>query len=340
MTQEISPGKRNDFISIMRSNPWMVSTIVLAIALVVVLFMTSRGGVTGNVISEDDASVKLLDFVNGQLAGQGTATVVSTNKDGSLYEVVVDFQGEQIPVYITSDGKYIVPQPIPLDQDVLTQTPPETPEVQEIPASVKPEVELFVMSHCPYGTQIEKGILPVVSALGDKIDFQIKFVDYAMHPSQGEVEEQLRQYCIQSEQNEKYLSYLQCFLGEGDSDVCLTEAKIDEKKLDACYKATDEQFDVIKNLEDKSGWVSGQFPQFNIHKAENGLYGVQGSPTLVINGVQAQSGRSPSALLATICSAFSEAPEECLTQLSSDSPSPGFGYGTSGADSAAANCGF
>ena len=27
----------------------------------------------------------------------------------------------------------------------------------------KPIVEAFVMSHCPFGTQIEKGMLPVVS---------------------------------------------------------------------------------------------------------------------------------------------------------------------------------
>ena len=37
------------------------------------------------------------------------------------------------------------------------------------PKKEKPEVELFVMSHCPFGTQIEKGMLPVARLLGDKI---------------------------------------------------------------------------------------------------------------------------------------------------------------------------
>ncbi|MBU3941884.1 MAG: hypothetical protein KKF74_03150, partial [Nanoarchaeota archaeon] len=51
---------------------------------------------------------------------------------------------------------------------------------QCMPKKDKPEVELFVMSHCPYGTQIEKGMLPVARLLGDKIDFNIRFCSYAM----------------------------------------------------------------------------------------------------------------------------------------------------------------
>jgi len=49
------------------------------------------------------------------------------------------------------------------------------------------------MSYCPYGTQIEKGILPVINALGNKIKFSLKFVDYAMH-GKKEIDENSRQY--------------------------------------------------------------------------------------------------------------------------------------------------
>ena len=57
----------------------------------------------------------------------------------------------------------------------------------------------------------------------------------------GEVEEQLRQYCIQKEQEAKLLPYLKCFLGKtgtaADSEACLTEAKIDKTKLNSmCFK--------------------------------------------------------------------------------------------------------
>lgn len=35
------------------------------------------------------------------------------------------------------------------------------------------------MSHFPYGTQIEKGMIPVMETLGNKADIGIKFVNYA-----------------------------------------------------------------------------------------------------------------------------------------------------------------
>ncbi len=59
------------------------------------------------------------------------------------------------------------------------------------------------MAYCPYGTQEEKGILPVVNTLNNKIDFKVKFCDYAMHGKQ-EIDEQLNQYCIETEQADKF----------------------------------------------------------------------------------------------------------------------------------------
>jgi len=175
----------------------------------------------------------------------------------------------------------------------------------------------------------------VVTLLGDKIDFEIKFVSYAMH-GEKEVLEQLNQYCIETEQNDKYLDYLQCFLEAGDGEGCLAETKVDKTKLAACTTRVDNEFAIKDNLNDQSKWLNGRFPQFNTHKAENDEYGVRGSPTLVVNGKQASSGRDPASLLATICNAFNEAPEECNTELSAASPSPGFGWSTTAADSAAA----
>ena len=70
---------------------------------------------------------------------------------------------------------------------------------------------------------------------------------------------------------------------------------------------------------------------FDIDKDLNEQYGVQGSPSLVINGVQADSGRSPAAYLTTICDAFNDIPVECESVLSSATPSPMWGWEGSGA---------
>jgi hypothetical protein len=151
------------------------------------------------------------------------------------------------------------------------------------------------------------------------------------------------QYCIQQEDKELYLDYLTCFLGTTgtpeDGEGCIESTGVDTAKLATCVETTDAEFDVIANLEDKSSWMSGKFPQFNIHKAENDAYNVGGSPTLVINGAQVQAGRDSQSLLNAICAAFNEAPEECNTDLSSlGNPSPGFGFGTQGG-ATAAGCG-
>jgi len=262
-----------------------------------------------------------------------------------------------VPVYVTSDGSYLLPgQPLPLNGDApLAQEKPKsnlgtasgnTAPAQNAPKSDKPVVELFVMSYCPYGTQMEKGILPVVKLLGDKIDFKIKMVYYAMH-GEKEVRENVRQYCIQKEQKSKFLDYLTCFLKAGDAESCLTETKVNKAKLDTCTAATDKEFSVTKNLDDQSSWLSGRFPLFNVNKADNEKYGVGGSPTLIINGQQSSSGRDSASLLKTICGAFNDAPKECDSDMSSASPSSGFGFkelstgsgGNSGAPTTAAGCG-
>lgn len=204
----------------------------------------------------------------------------------------------------------------------------------------KPKVELFVMSHCPYGTQIEKGILPVADLLGDKIDFNVKFVYYAMH-GEKELNEQMLQYCIEKDQNSKYTTYLKCFLKEGNSDECVSEVGIDKAALDACVAQADTEFKITEKFNDKSTWSGGSYPPFDIYKTENEEYGVGGSPTLVINGVIAQTGRDPASLLEAICTGFTNKPAECSVALSSETPSPGFGFETaaSAAQTAGAGCG-
>ena len=196
----------------------------------------------------------------------------------------------------------------------------------------KPVVELFVMSYCPYGTQMEKGILPVVKLLGDNIDFQLKFVNYAMH-GKKELDEELNQYCIKEEYGQDSLNdYLMCFLNTsgGSSDEiksCINKLGFNSDTLKSCIKKADEEFGISKDYADRSTW-RGNFPYFSIFNSDNLKYGVQGSPTLVVNGMSdVPAGRDSASILAAICSTFKSAPEVCNTKLSSATPSAGFGFG-------------
>jgi hypothetical protein len=287
-------------------------------------------------IGLEGAKNKVLEFVNGNLLQPGTeAELVSVAKENDLYVVTIKVGEQEIPTYLTRDGKKFFPQAMETE---ITDADAEkkTTQAMEIPKTDKPTVELFVMSYCPYGTQMEKGILPVISTLGDKMDYSLKFVDYAMHGNK-EIDENLRQYCIQKNQPTKLSTYLACFLkkGEGTSDACLTASGISATSIKSCVAQTDAKFSIKKDATDKAKWSNAQYPPFNIDKDDNLKYTVQGSPTLVVNGVIAESGRDSASILKVICEAFNNAPEECLAQLSATAPAPGFGEGKAATDDAA-----
>lgn len=312
-------------------NYWAIATVILAILLIVVLTVNY----TSN-ISKATAGQKVLDFAKAQGVD---ATLTEVNDKGSVYEVILTMQGQETPVYITKDGKNFVPALYPLTPSEDT-TPSDTtqPTTEVTQKSDKPIVELFVMSYCPYGTQMEKGIIPAVEALKDKIDFKIKFVYYAMHDKQ-EIDENTKEYCIQKEQTSKFLPYLTCFLNSSNSASCLTKAGINQAQLTTCVAAADKQFNITANYNDKSSWLSGQYPMYNVDLADNQKYSVGGSPTLIINGEEIAAARDPASLLSTICSGFNTPPAECNTQLPSTTPSAGFGYNAAASGSQTAQCG-
>ena len=297
------------------------------------------------VLSAKDSKNKIEAFINENLMPQGNSVTIKKfieDKDyKDLYKMVIDVGNGQKPInsYLTKDGKKFFPQVIDIEE--MENKKREAKEkansdkekaMTEMEKNDKPKVEIFVMSYCPYGTQIEKGILPVLETLGDKIDFELKFCSYSMH-GEKELQEQLRQYCIQKEESDKLEQYLSCFLEAGESDKCVTKAGINSSKLASCVTTTDKEYKVMKDFNDKGTWLNGKFPIFDVYKADNEKYGITGSPGLVINGKKVQSGRDSESLLKMICSGFNKQPEECNTKLSSTPLSPGFGFNKKGSDS-------
>ncbi len=259
---------------------------------------------------------------------------------GSVYSVTLSAKvGATINVIellVSKDGRYIFVQGI----DALSgnQLGGIVDIRYDIPKSGRPKVELFVMSYCPYGVQMEKAILPVVELLGDKIDFQLKFVNYTLRGIK-EFNENLRQYCIQQEYGkDKLVEYLKCFTASGNSEECAESVGIDAGTINTCMNRLYDEYNLDTYIEQAGGSNTIRFPIFD---ADNLRYGVTGSPTLVINGVRVDNvERSPEALKNIICSAFTNPPAECSTVLSSQVASPGFGLSAraSPATSAAA-CG-
>jgi len=312
----------------------------LMIGLILGFLLTSQGLIPNpNQIGKEKTKTLVQSYLTS--VGVKNFTISEVVPEGDLYAVKLTVEGFDYTSYASKDGKLLFPQALELtktNNELSTNT--QAPSTSnEIPKSDKPQVDLFVMSHCPYGTQAMKGMLPAQNALGDKIDFNIKFVSYAMH-GEIEVNEQLSQYCIQKELGRDVLSnYLSCFLDSGESEKCLNDTKISKNSIQSCIASADKEFSITASLNDKSTW-NGSYPPFNTHKDENIKYNVQGSPTLVINGVQAESQRDSKSYLDTICSSFNTMPDECKTELDSTPPSPGFGSSktsTTGSTVASAN---
>jgi len=142
-----------------------------------------------------------------------------------------------------------------------------------------------------------------------------------MH-GQKENDENYRQICIREEQSDKLIVYLECFLeaGEGTEDACMTKAKVDKTKVESCMKSKAATY-------------------FEVDKQLNTEYGVQGSPTVVLDGKEVSIARNPEAIKTAICNAFTgNKPSECSKTYSSESPSAGFGYSTT-SSSTSASCG-
>jgi len=191
--------------------------------------------------------------------------------------------------------------------------------------SNKPVIELFVMSYCPFGLQIEKGLITVLDTLNDSVNFSVRFCGYAMH-GRIEINEQLTQYCIQREHIDRYLPYLRCFLADGNTSGCLNMTGIGPTNLAGCIQSADIEYNITQNYNNQTTWFAGRFPPFGIYKEETERYGIYSSPTLLVNGTIVDTNRDPKSLLETICAGFAARPASCDANLSDAMPTPGFGF--------------
>jgi hypothetical protein len=222
-----------------------------------------------------------------------------------------------------------------------TQAAPTTPPPPEVPKTATPEVELFIMSYCPYGLQMQKAFVQAEELLNDNANMEVKWVSYLMH-GEKELVDNTRQYCIQKEQPETWIAYEKCFVETTNHEQCAAKAGVDTAQVDACYAAADKEYGIQAAWDDKASWLSGRYAKYPVHAEENTAYGVRGSPTLVINGEVVQVARSAEAVKQAICNAFTNPPAACDQELNTNQEQPGagpIGAGTAAGAAPSAGCG-
>jgi len=318
--------RENKFIEKVRKNPWILSSMVLAILSILFLMKFFSGSCfVGNVISSNQAGESLLKFY--QSVGVEGLILNSIKENSGLYEMNISYQNQSMLLYMTKDGKNIIESLIPISVIQDSSSSSSSSAKKEIPKSDKPSVELYVFTYCPYGLQMEKAMIPVVQLLGDKIDFKIRQIG-AMHGDFEKVEAE-RQLCIEKNYPDKLLAYDLAFAENTSIGSCNGDATCLTPKINALYS----QLGISSSKIDSCMKSEGE-SLYNAEVQNSQSKGVSGSPTLLINGVDAQSSRSQEAVKEAICTAFNEVPSECSQSLTTTSASAGFGAGTGSSSSA------
>lgn len=302
---------------IKKSTIWQLTSAVLGILLIVSI---STGGFGINKVgglTEQQAADKAINFVNNNLVQPGTkAEFVSVEETNNMYKIMTNYQNKVIPIYTTKDGSLLFPSGA-VDLDAQPQVP-TTPETPELPKKDKPEVKLFVMSQCPYGTIAEKAMEPVVDLLGDKADIRLYFIandngdgTFRSLHGQPEVDGDMRQACIDKYySNEVLYDYLVCVADDYRNlgtiwEKCAESNGIDAAKIKSCFEGEEGKTLLAENVKE----------------AEK--YGVTGSPTLIINDQRYSGARTSEAFKQAICSSFKEEQDECSETLSETAASAG-----------------
>jgi len=302
---------------------WKILTIMFAILFIASLATSGFKSIGG--LSKESAKQTANDFIQTNLVSPDVSIDIEdiTEKNG-LYvlDIAVTAQGttQNVESYITKDGKLFFPQALEITtfENPLTQQP-TTPTTTDIPKTEKPEVELFVMSFCPYGNKAEDTMLPVYNLLKDKVEWNIHYIVNiqgdnvnSLH-GQPEVDQNEREACVLEEYGLDEWFAFATYVNEncGSNGNCwedaAEEAGLDTSTIETCV--SERGFDLMQLEADATSFT-----------------GATGSPTLFINGVKSsavyQYGSSESYKEA-ICSAFEEAPEECEGDLESTTTSNG-----------------
>jgi hypothetical protein len=202
-------------------------------------------------------------------------------------------------------------------------TPQVTPQATKAPVkSARPVADLYVMSFCPYGTQAETGMGPVVDLLKSKADIRIRYITTisgttvdsvdSLH-GPAEAKEDLRQICINKYYPDQFWSYIKTF-----NEQCYP-SWYNATALDSCQKNTLATLSLDSAKIDTCTAGTEGITLLKADEAAANNNSATASPMLFINGVLYSGTRAPEAYKQAICNSFETVPAECSTVLSSAS---------------------
>ncbi|MEN6610695.1 MAG: thioredoxin domain-containing protein [Methanoregulaceae archaeon] len=296
-----------------------ILTILVGVTAIILILILGLGmmPVSTSAISPEVCAAKIVSYTNENLVQSGSSvSLISARDYRGIYEIRVKYNSKVVTVYSTRDCGLLFTDAINLSAS-LTQTTTRQTLVQ----SDRPVVDLYVMAYCPYGTQAEEVMEPVVALLGKNADFHVRYITsvsgndlssvQSLHGS-SEVNEDAFQICVEKTNASALWPYIHAFntkcYATATSSAGLAECRkgllpslgLNNTSIEKCMAGSD-AIEVLKSDETREG-----------------LLGVTGSPTLIINNVTYVGSRTPEAYKQAICNSFTTKPDECNTALSSN----------------------
>jgi hypothetical protein len=159
----------------------------------------------------------------------------------------------------------------------------------------KVKVEFYVMSQCPYGTQVEDAIAPVLEQMNGAVDFQLNYIVREASPGvfqslhgEKEVAGNIVQLCAKSYYPDQYFKMIICQNKDAANvdtnwQACAQTLGMDTAKLQKCA-GSDEGKGLLRTS-----------MQASLAR------GASGSPTMYINDVAYQGARDAASFQREIC---------------------------------------
>jgi hypothetical protein len=172
----------------------------------------------------------------------------------------------------------------------------------------KVSVDFFAMSMCRHCAEFEPTLKSVADLLGDGIRLRIFYVATesngtftSMH-GPGEVDEDIRQVCINEYYPDRLLDYMLCAAGDygnpaGSWEGCAEKNGIDRDTITSCWQGDEGRALFSENIK-KTDYLK-----------------ITKSPALMINKQVYTGKRSADAIKFWICDEFESQPKECGVSL-------------------------